>query len=245
MSGGVTETCPAMTLLACAVAMAWTTAGPVGLRSSQSSYASAIAPASAPASALFCAWLRAVISMPTSMASMLAPSIARAPRPTNTSENPDSSVANLRRRVNRMMIPPYAVVLLDALFLLVGGLRLFQAGGRFSQRLLVLLQVFLALPLGLGVLLRHLRLALRAFGVELFLARAFDRGLLVRDDLLFSRFLLGHLLCLYGLPLLLALAHGRFRVRLRLGRRRGIRSQRPRRRRHRDDRHRRQWRAVL
>ena len=54
-SAGPTDTVWPMTLFACAVAMAWTTIGPVAERSSQLSNASEVAPASAPASAAFCA----------------------------------------------------------------------------------------------------------------------------------------------------------------------------------------------
>src|SRR5207253_3925469 len=84
MSGGVTDTIARMTWFACPAAMALVTAGPVALRSSQLSNASDVAPASAAASAEFCAWLRAVLSMPTSMASMLGPRNAMYPRPAKT-----------------------------------------------------------------------------------------------------------------------------------------------------------------
>src|SRR6267142_3273442 len=113
---------------------------------------SAVAPASAPASAEFWAWLRAVIIMPTSMASMLAARNPMNPTATNTSENPDSSVASVRRRLHRMMNScPEDEGLLDALFLvhlgLVSGLRLLETRGSVGHRLLVLLQLFLALAL--------------------------------------------------------------------------------------------------
>jgi hypothetical protein len=104
----MTSTSPLMTWLALAVAIALTTAGPLAERSVQLSNARAVAPARAPASAEFCAWLRAVISMPTSIASMLAATNAMHPRPTKTSENPDSSRAVFRRRVIDMAAPPPA-----------------------------------------------------------------------------------------------------------------------------------------
>src|SRR3954462_13943003 len=84
-----TETCPAMTLFICDPRIALVTAGPPAERSVKLSYTSAVAPASAPASAEFCAWLRAVINMPTSMASMLAPTNAIMPNLTNTKLIPD------------------------------------------------------------------------------------------------------------------------------------------------------------
>ena len=58
---------PLITWFACDAAIALVTAGPAAVRSSQLSYASAVAPASAPESAEFCAWLRAVINIPTSI----------------------------------------------------------------------------------------------------------------------------------------------------------------------------------
>ena len=78
--------------------MALVTAGPLALRSSQLSNASDVAPASAAASAEFCAWLRAVMSMPTSIASMLAPRNAMNPSPTKTYVMPDSSRSRLVMR---------------------------------------------------------------------------------------------------------------------------------------------------
>ena len=83
-SAGVTETLAFMTWLFVAAAIAVVTEGPDAERSSKSSKNSAAAPPSAPASAAFCAWFRAVISMPTSMASMLALRNAMQPRPMNT-----------------------------------------------------------------------------------------------------------------------------------------------------------------
>ena len=82
------------------------TAGPVAVRSPQLSNTNAVAPARAPASAEFCAWLRAVINMPTSIASMLTPRNAMKPMPTKTSENPSSSLMSFRRRESRCMTPP-------------------------------------------------------------------------------------------------------------------------------------------
>src|SRR5829696_7541045 len=145
-----------------------------------------MAPASAPASAAFCAWLRALISMPTSIASMLAPMSARPPAPTKTRENPDSSFANLRRRGNRMTAPPRRC-LLKAFFLLtlgfVGGLRLLQAGSGLGHRLFMLLELVLALAFGLRILLRDDGFTLGALGVELVLPRTVHGSLLVGNTL--------------------------------------------------------------
>ena len=70
---------------------AFRTAGPDAERLSKSSNARATAPARAPASAEFWAWLRAVMNMPTSMASVVAARNAMKPMPTNTNDIPRSS----------------------------------------------------------------------------------------------------------------------------------------------------------
>ena len=81
-SDGVTDTLALMTGLASAVLTALDTAGPPGERSLKLFNASEVAPASAPASAEFCAWLRAVMNMPTSIASVVAARNPMKPRPT-------------------------------------------------------------------------------------------------------------------------------------------------------------------
>ena len=82
LSDGVTDTLALMTRLASAVLTALETAGPDGLRSVKLLNASEVAPANAPASAEFCAWLRAVMNMPTSIASVVAARNPMKPRPT-------------------------------------------------------------------------------------------------------------------------------------------------------------------
>src|SRR4051812_24448564 len=69
-SDGSTLGAVPITMFFLAVAMATWTAGPVAVRSIQLSRTSATAPASAPASAAFWACDRAVMNMPTSMASV-------------------------------------------------------------------------------------------------------------------------------------------------------------------------------
>ena len=81
--------CPA-TWLARAALMAPCTAGPDDERLLKSLNASAVAPASAPESAAFCACDRALSSMPTSMASVLAAMKLAMPMLTNTSDMPRS-----------------------------------------------------------------------------------------------------------------------------------------------------------
>ena len=80
-----------MTRFAFAVLMALCTAGPVALRSFQLFRTSAMAPDIAPASAAFCVWLRAVMNMPTSIASVVADMKAMKPMPMYTNDMPRSS----------------------------------------------------------------------------------------------------------------------------------------------------------
>src|SRR6185503_20242584 len=96
-SAGVVDGDAPITLLASAVLTALCTAGPPVVRSSKLLNASAVAPASAPASAAFCACDRAVMNMPTSMASVDAATNAMKPSPMKTNDMPRSS---RRRFVN-------------------------------------------------------------------------------------------------------------------------------------------------
>ena len=74
-----------------AVLIALCMTGPLGDRSLKLFCTSATAPASAPASAAFCACVRAVMNMPTSMASVDAARKPMNPMPTYTKDMPCSS----------------------------------------------------------------------------------------------------------------------------------------------------------
>src|SRR5262249_19421876 len=197
-SAGTTDTCPPMTWFCCDVVTVYVTAGPVAERSVQLSNASAVAPASAPASAEFCACVRAVISMPTSIASVQTPRNARNPSATKASENPSSPRASCRSPLLRVMTPPERRALLAAFVLvllvdlrLVSRLRGLQTGRRVGDCLFLFLLVFLPLFLELGVPLRDFLFAATALGHQLLLTRVFLGLPLVRHGLVFRGFLVG------------------------------------------------------